>query len=238
MLVDDAIVDVENVHGRVGARANSGGAMTRAAAGFTALYGGQFEARESAARAIGVSGLVTLVVMFLLLQAATGSTRSALLVMANMPLALIGGVVAVFATGGGGLVANTLALFGRGEYIAPVLSIATLVGFITLFGIAVRNGILLVNHYRHLETVEGAAPLDAVQRGSLERVVPILMTALSSALGLVPLALALGEPGAELLAPLAVVVLGGLFTSTFLNLFVVPAGYSLAFRLGTPPRRR
>jgi HME family heavy-metal exporter len=238
VLVDDAIVDVENVHGRVGARANSGGAMTRAAAGFTALYGGQFEARESAARAIGVSGLVTLVVMFLLLQAATGSTRSALLVMANMPLALIGGVVAVFATGGGGLVANTLALFGRGEYIAPVLSIATLVGFITLFGIAVRNGILLVNHYRHLETVEGAAPLDAVQRGSLERVVPILMTALSSALGLVPLALALGEPGAELLAPLAVVVLGGLFTSTFLNLFVVPAGYSLAFRLGVPPRRR
>jgi HME family heavy-metal exporter len=238
VLVDDAIVDVENVHGRVGARANSGGAMTRAAAGFTALYGGQFEARESAARAIGVSGLVTLVVMFLLLQAATGSTRSALLVMANMPLALIGGVVAVFATGGGGLFANTLALFGRGAYVAPVLSIATLVGFITLFGIAVRNGILLVNHYRHLETVEGAAPLDAVQRGSLERVVPILMTALSSALGLVPLALALGEPGAELLAPLAVVVLGGLFTSTFLNLFVVPAGYSLAFRLGTPPRRR
>ncbi len=238
MLVDDAIVDVENVHGRVGARANSGGAMTRAAAGFTALYGGQFEARESAARAIGVSGLVTLVVMFLLLQAATGSTRSALLVMANMPLALIGGVVAVFATGGGGLFANTLALFGRGAYVAPVLSIATLVGFITLFGIAVRNGILLVNHYRHLETVEGAAPLDAVQRGSLERVVPILMTALSSALGLVPLALALGEPGAELLAPLAVVVLGGLFTSTFLNLFVVPAGYSLAFRLGVPPRRR
>jgi HME family heavy-metal exporter len=238
VLVDDAIVDVENVHGRVGARANSGGAMTRAAAGFTALYGGQFEARESAARAIGVSGLVTLVVMFLLLQAATGSTRSALLVMANMPLALIGGVVAVFATGGGGLVANTLALFGRGEYIAPVLSIATLVGFITLFGIAVRNGILLVNHYRHLETIEGAEPLDAVQRGSLERLVPILMTALSSALGLVPLALALGEPGAELLAPLAVVVLGGLFTSTFLNLFVVPAGYSLAFRLGTPPRRR
>jgi HME family heavy-metal exporter len=238
VLVDDAIVDVENVHGRVGARANSGGAMTRAAAGFTALYGGQFEARESAARAIGVSGLVTLVVMFLLLQAATGSTRSALLVMANMPLALIGGVVAVFATGGGGLFANTLALFGRGAYVAPVLSIATLVGFITLFGIAVRNGILLVNHYRHLETVEGAAPLDAVQRGSLERVVPILMTALSSALGLVPLALALGEPGAELLAPLAVVVLGGLFTSTFLNLFVVPAGYSLAFRLGVPPRRR
>jgi HME family heavy-metal exporter len=158
--------------------------------------------------------------------------------MANMPLALIGGVVAVFATGGGGLFANTLALFGRGDYVAPVLSIATLVGFITLFGIAVRNGILLVNHYRHLETVEGAAPLDAVQRGSLERVVPILMTALSSALGLVPLALALGEPGAELLAPLAVVVLGGLFTSTFLNLFVVPAGYSLAFRLGVPPRRR
>jgi HME family heavy-metal exporter len=207
-----------------------------AAAGFTAHYGGQFEARESAARAIGVSGLATLVVMFLLLQAATGTTRSALLVMANMPLALIGGVVAVFATEGAGLVGNVLALF-RGGYVAPVLSIATLVGFITLFGIAVRNGILLVNHYRHLEQVEGAEPLDAVQRGSSERLVPILMTALSSALGLVPLALALGEPGAELLAPLAVVVLGGLVTSTVLNLFVVPAGYTLAFRARTPSRR-
>jgi Cu/Ag efflux pump CusA len=106
-----------------------------------------------------------------------------------------------------------------------------LVGFVTLFGIAVRNGILLVNHYDHLERVEGCSRREAIVRGSMERLVPILMTALTAALGLLPLALAAGKPGSELLAPLATVVLGGLITSTILNLFVVPAGYALAFRV-------
>jgi Cu/Ag efflux pump CusA len=129
-----------------------------------------------------------------------------------------------------------LALAGLGPtaYRAPVISIASLVGFITLFGIAVRNGILLVNHYRQLMEVEGAALPEAIVRGSMERLVPILMTALCAALGLLPLALAAGEPGSELLAPLAIVVLGGLLTSTFLNLIVVPAGYSLV--MGDHPR--
>ena len=117
-----------------------------------------------------------------------------------------------------------------------MISIASLVGFITLFGIAVRNGILLINHYNHLMQHEGVPLGEAIVQGSMERLVPILMTAISAALGLVPLALAAGEPGSELLAPLAIVTLGGLLTSTFLNLIVVPAGYSLVF--GHKPERR
>lgn len=108
-----------------------------------------------------------------------------------------------------------------------MISIASMVGFITLFGIAVRNGILLVNHFRHLEQREGCSTREAVVRGSVERLIPILMTALTAALGLLPLALSRGEPGSELLAPLAAVVLGGLLSSTALNLVVIPAGYSL-----------
>jgi Cu/Ag efflux pump CusA len=160
--------------------------------------------------------------------------------MVNLPLAVIGGVVAVFITdsmqeGGGvaALAANAAAVLGVGSraYHAPVISIASLVGFITLFGIAVRNGILLVNHYRHLVEVDGRPLAEAIVQGSMERLVPILMTALCAAFGLVPLALAAGEPGSELLAPLAIVVLGGLLTSTFLNLIVVPAGYALVYRV-------
>ena len=176
-----------------------------------------------------LAGLGVAVVMFMLLQLSTGSARAALLVMLNMPLALIGGIAAIYITEGGGLVGNTLALLGRGAYSAPVISIASLVGFITLFGIAVRNGILLINHYNHLMCEEGVGLRDAVVRGSMERLVPILMTALAAALGLAPLALAAGKPGSELLAPLAIVTLGGLLSSTVLNLIVVPAGYSLVF---------
>ncbi|MCO5172434.1 MAG: efflux RND transporter permease subunit, partial [Planctomycetes bacterium] len=99
-----------------------------------------------------------------------------------------------------------------------------------LFGIAVRNGILLVNHYAHLMHEEGKPFDEAIVQGSMECLIPILMTALASLLGLLPIAMAMGEPGSELLAPLAVVVLGGLTTSTFLNLIVVPAGYDLLFR--------
>jgi HME family heavy-metal exporter len=153
----------------------------------------------------------------------------ALLVMINLPLATIGGIVAIYLTESPSVLGNTMALFGLSNqrYVAPVLSIASMVGFITLFGIAVRNGILLVNHYRYLEEVDRRPPADAIIQGSLERLVPILMTALSAALGLLPLAFAAGEPGSELLAPLAIVVLGGLLSSTLLNLFVVPVGYSL-----------
>lgn len=200
-----------------------------AAAGMTVNYGGQFEAQQSASRTILIAGLAVAVIMLMLLQISTGSLRAALLVMLNMPLALIGGIAAIYLTEGGGPVFNTLALLGIGDYVPPVISIASMVGFITLFGIAVRNGILLINHYNHLMEHESVPLGEAIVQGSMERLVPILMTAISAALGLVPLALAGSEPGSELLAPLAVVTLGGLLTSTFLNLIVVPAGYSLVF---------
>lgn len=198
--------------------------------GMTVEYGGQFEAQQSAARTITIAGIGVAMLMLLMLQVSTGSFRSALLVMLNMPLALIGGIVAIYLTEGGGFIRNTVALLTRSNaYEAPVISIASMVGFITLFGIAVRNGILLINHYNHLMNTEGVPLGEAIVKGSMERLVPILMTAVSAALGLLPLALAAGKPGSELLAPLAIVTLGGLLTSTFLNLIVVPAGYSFVF---------
>ncbi len=205
-------------------------------AGMTVVYGGQFEAQKSASRTILVAGVAVALIMLMLLQISTGSLRAAVLVMLNMPLALIGGIAAIYLTEGGGPLSNTLGLVGIGDYIPPVISIASMVGFITLFGIAVRNGILLINHYNHLMESEGVPLGEAIVQGSMERLVPILMTAISAALGLVPLALAAGEPGSELLAPLAIVTLGGLLTSTFLNLIVVPAGYSLVF-VHKPERR-
>ena len=205
-------------------------------AGMTVNYGGQFEAQQSAAKTIFVAGIAVALVMLMLLQISTGSLRAAVLVMLNMPLALIGGIAAIYLTEGGGI-ANTLALVGMGgPYVPPVISIASMVGFITLFGIAVRNGILLINHYNHLMQEESVPLGEAIVQGSMERLVPILMTAISAALGLLPLALAAGEPGSELLAPLAIVTLGGLLTSTFLNLIVVPAGYSLVFGHKLAPR--
>jgi Cu/Ag efflux pump CusA len=129
------------------------------------------------------------------------------LVMANLPLALVGGVAAVLLTG-------------------RVVSIASLVGFVTLFGIATRNGILLVGHYRQL-LAEGRAFRDAVVQGSLERLSPILMTALTAGLALVPLAVGGGEPGNELQTPMAIVILGGLLSATVLNMVVLPALYWL-----------
>jgi HME family heavy-metal exporter len=194
-----------------------------------AHYGGQFEAQQEASRTIAVMGIGVLLVVFLLLAASTGSPLVAGLVLVNLPLSLIGGIVAIFLAESNAPFTNALAMLGiGGPYQAPIVSIASLVGFITLFGIAVRNGLLLANQYQarldNGETVE-----QAVTEGSVERLVPILMTALCAALGLLPLAWAWGQPGAELLAPLAVVVLGGLVTSTVLNCLVVPAGYILLF---------
>jgi len=206
-------------------------------AGYSVTYGGQFEAQQSAARTILIAGSGVVLLMLLLLQLSTGSFRVAALVMLNLPLAIIGGIVAIYITEAENPFRNTLALFGLSGlmYQAPVISIASMVGFITLFGIAVRNGILLVNHYAHVMDVEGKPMEVAIVQGSMERLVPILMTALCAALGLVPLALAAGRPGSELLAPLAIVVLGGLITSTFLNLIVVPAGYAMIHRSSLAP---
>lgn len=201
--------------------------------GYEVRYGGQFEARESARRTILLFGIVALVVVVVMLQIAVGSWRVAALVLLNLPLALIGGIMAIFLVQSDHPFANLAALVGIGSYAAPVLSIAGIVGFITLFGIALRNGILLVNHYEHLQTHEGCSLDEAIRRGSRERLIPILMTALTAALALVPIALRGHHPGNEILAPLSVVILGGLLTSTFLNLVVVPAGYALVHRDAT-----
>ncbi len=205
--------------------------------GYSVHYGGQFEAQQSASRTMLVyGGLVTLLVL-LLLQLAIGSISVSLLVLLNLPLALIGGVVAIFVTESTDLVGHVLGMFGmhaqsgHGGSSAPVISIASMVGFITLFGIAVRNGILLVNHYRHLTEVDGVGLREAIVRGSMERLVPILMTALCAALALIPIIWQGDRSGNEILAPLSVVILGGLLSSTFLNLIVVPAGYAALHRM-------
>ena len=175
--------------------------------GYHIEYGGQFESAEEASRTLSILGAVVVVAMFLLLFVAFNSGRDALLVMLNLPLALMGGVVGMYASDG-------------------ILSVATLIGFITLFGIATRNGVMLIAHIHTLVEHEHVHdPLEAVRRGAMERLVPILMTALATGLALVPLAMSAGEPGSEIQAPMAVVILFGLLSSTVLNMIVVPALY-------------
>ncbi|PYR67058.1 MAG: CusA/CzcA family heavy metal efflux RND transporter [Acidobacteria bacterium] len=174
--------------------------------GYFVQYGGQFEAQEEAARKIALMSVVAIAGIFLLLYLALHSGRLALLVMANLPLALIGGVIMVFVSGG-------------------TLSIASLVGFITLFGIATRNGIMLVTRYQHLAQQESVPFRQSIIQGSLDRLSPILMTALVTGVGLIPLALGVGQPGKEIQQPMAVVILGGIVTSTFLNMIVIPPLY-------------
>jgi CzcA family heavy metal efflux pump len=183
--------------------------------GYRVEYGGQFESAAQATRDLLMLGAGVVVGIFLLLYLAFRNGRDALLVMLNLPLALIGGVVGLFVSGG-------------------VVSVASLVGFIALLGIATRNGVMLVAHFRHLVQDEGMVDLRAVvRRGAMERLAPILMTALSAGLALIPLALAGGQPGSEIQTPMAIVILWGLLSSTALNMIVVPALY---LRFGTGPR--
>ena len=173
--------------------------------GYRVEYGGQFQAEEEAERLLLGLGVGAVAGIFLILYSAFRSTRDAAIIMLNLPLALIGGVAGVFLGGG-------------------VLSIAALIGFIALFGIATRNGIMLVSRIRRLREEERDLDLrDAVIRGSVDRLVPIVMTALSTGLALLPVALRFGMPGSEIQAPLALVIVCGLFSSTALNMFVVPA---------------
>ena len=178
-----------------------------AAPGYRVEFGGQFESAEEAGRILLLVSIGVVIGIGFLLHLAFGSARGAALVMLNLPLALIGGVAGVFVSGG-------------------VLSVASLIGFITVFGIATRNGIMLVSHIRHLREEEGVTDFrEAVFRGAMERLVPILMTALAAGLALIPLALGGGKPGNEIQTPMAIVILGGLLTSMLLNMIVVPALY-------------
>ena len=181
--------------------------------GYYVQYGGQFESAEETRRTLSILGLTVILGIGFLLHLLFRSIRDTLLVMANLPLALIGGVVGVYLSGG-------------------VLSVASLIGFISVFGIAARNGIMLVSHIRHLQRFEGVTDFaEAVRRGAMERLAPILMTALAAGLALVPLALGGEQPGREILTPMAIVILFGLMSSTFLNMIVVPA---LFVRFGRP----
>jgi heavy metal efflux pump, czcA family len=178
--------------------------------GYHVEYGGQFESAQSASRTLLFTSLMAIIVIFLLLYGQFKDVRQASAVLLNLPLALIGGVFAIF-------------------FADKIISIPAIIGFISLFGIATRNGMLLIDRYNELRS-EGLSLHDAVIKGSLDRLNPILMTALTSALALVPLALGGELPGNEIQSPMAKVLLGGLLTSTMLNGFIIPVVYILISR--------
>lgn len=168
-------------------------------------YGGQFEAEAEASKTLLLTSLLSLLVIFLILFHEFKKIKTASTILLNLPLALIGGVFSIYFTSG-------------------ILSIPAIIGFITLFGVATRNGILLISHYQTLQA-EGMSLYDTVIQGSKDRLSPILMTALTAGLALIPLAIASDLPGNEIQSPMAKVILGGLLTSTLLNIFIVPVVY-------------
>ena len=182
--------------------------------GYFIEYGGQFQSEQAATRIISLLSLLSLVLIIVALYLEFHNLRQTLLILVNLPFALIGGVFAILVTDG-------------------IMSIASLVGFITLFGIAVRNGIIMIAHFNQLLN-EGKSLLEAVVQGSMERLSPILMTALTTGLALTPLAFAGDKPGNEIQAPLSIVILGGLITSTILNMIVLPA---LFVKWGQPHKK-
>lgn len=183
------------------------GADIKMPEGYRIEYGGQFENAEKASRTLLLTSILAIFVIFLLLYGEFKDITLSSLVLINLPLALIGGVLAVYFTSG-------------------VISIPSIIGFITLFGIATRNGILLISRYKHLQ--EDGEPLyDTILHGSVDRLSPILMTALTAALALIPLVFNGDKPGNEIQSPMAVVVLGGLLTSTLLNIYIIPIVYEI-----------
>ncbi|WP_071134709.1 efflux RND transporter permease subunit [Millionella massiliensis] len=182
--------------------------------GYHIEYGGQFESEAAASRTLLLTSLLAILIVFMLLYNEFKDLRLTGVVLLNLPLAIIGGVVSIWCTSG-------------------IVSIPSIIGFISLFGIATRNGILLISRYRHLACEPEGAALslhEQILHGSADRLSPIIMTALTSGLALIPLALGGDLPGNEIQSPMAIVILGGLLTSTLLNLFVVPVVYSLMNR--------
>jgi len=175
--------------------------------GYRIEYGGQFESEEKASSLLLISSLLAILVIFVLLYFEFKDLKLSAIVLLNLPLALIGGIFIVYLTSG-------------------IISIASTIGFISLFGIATRNGILLISRYQALQN-SGMEKVDLIMKGSIDRLNPILMTALTTALALIPLALKGSEAGNEIQSPMAIVILGGLLTATFLNVFVVPCVYLL-----------
>ncbi len=178
--------------------------------GYRIEYGGQFESEEKASKMLLITSLIAIIIIFLLLFQEFKQTKLAAIILLNLPLALIGGVFSLYFTAG-------------------IVSIPAIIGFITLFGIATRNGILLISNYQTLEH-QGFNLFDTIITGSRERLSPILMTALTAALALIPLALSGDVAGNEIQSPMAKVILGGLLTSTLLNIFIVPIVYFLVNR--------
>lgn len=173
--------------------------------GYRIEYGGQFESAQKASRTLAIATILSIFVIFLLLYGEFKNIKLSGIILINLPLALIGGVFAIFVS-------------------SRTVSIPSIIGFITLFGIAVRNGVLLVSRYEHLKS-EGLSVHQTIVRGSIDRLNPILMTAITSALALIPLILSGDQSGNEIQSPMAVVVLGGLITSTLLNIFIMPIMY-------------
>jgi Cu(I)/Ag(I) efflux system membrane protein CusA/SilA len=175
--------------------------------GYHIEYGGQFESEQAASRTLLIASIFSILVIFLLLFNQFRSVLQSSVILLNLPLALIGGVLTLF-------------------FSNSVVSIPAIIGFISLFGIATRNGMLLISRYNDLQN-DGLSARESVMRGSLDRLNPILMTALTSALALIPLALGGDLPGNEIQSPMAKVILGGLLSSTFLNAFIIPVMYIL-----------
>ncbi|MEQ9299831.1 MAG: efflux RND transporter permease subunit, partial [Cyclobacteriaceae bacterium] len=176
--------------------------------GYRIEYGGQFESESRASQLLLMTAVLAILVIFILLYIEFRKVKLALVVLLNLPMALIGGILIVYFTSG-------------------IISIAATIGFISLFGIATRNGILLVSRYEDLRREEGIGGLELIKAGAIDRLNPILMTAFTTGLALIPLVVKGGEPGNEIQSPMAMVILGGLLSATILNLFVIPCVYGL-----------
>lgn len=206
-VIISANVEGRDLRGAVNAIQDAVSSNVELPEGYMIKIGGQFESEAAASRTLLLMSLLSVVLIFMLLYGEFKDVGESLLILVNMPLAIIGGVLILVITGGD-------------------LNIPAIIGFISLIGISTRNGMLLINRYNQLEG-EGMALMDRIYKGSIDRLTPILMTALTSALALIPLALRGGEAGNEIQAPMATVILGGLLTSTVLNVFVVPIIYRL-----------